>query len=127
MKRMSHAIAGSVTTLLASTLLAGAGCADPTDDTSDDVVAADGKEDSIASATDVVSTKLGLDFKNKLGKATLTFAKRGSVSLEAAGLTITSVRDANGPKTYRMRSGRLQASAARIKDSLPALPRCMPT
>lgn len=111
MKRiMSHSIVGSLTALLATTLLAGVGCTDETDDVSDVVVAADGKEDSIASATDVVSTKLGLDFKNKLGKATLTFAKRGSVSLEAAGLTITSVRDGNGPKTYRMRSGRLVAT-----------------
>ncbi len=111
MKRItSHSIVGSLTALLATTLLAGVGCTDETDDVSDVVVAADGKEDSIASATDVVSTKLGLDFKNKLGKATLTFAKRGSVSLEAAGLTITSVRDGNGPKTYRMRSGRLVAT-----------------
>ena len=108
MKRItSHSMA---TSLLVGALIAGAGCTEPSDNNDDEVLSADGKEDSIASATDVVSTKLGIDFQTKRGKATLTFAKRGSVSLEAAGLTITNVRDGKGPKAYRLRSGRLIAT-----------------
>jgi hypothetical protein len=67
----------------------------------------DGKADGVANATDIVTTKLGLDFATKQGRATLTFARRGTVSLEAAGLTIRTVRDASGSKTFRVRAGRL--------------------
>ena len=113
---IAFALPGTMKPTAASLLLlllaaAAAGCAAEVDEPAlGDELIGDGKDDSIAAATDVVNTKLGLDFATRQGKATLTFARRGSISVEAAGLTISRVRDATGSKTYRKRSGRLIVS-----------------
>lgn len=96
---------------LALSLLLVAGCGAPIEDEEGDDFFAEGKEDGTGSALDILSTSLDIDLAKHEGRAVLRLRSgMKKLSLEAAGLDVTSVRTSSGPLKYKMVEGRIQAT-----------------